>query len=464
MISKTLIYITACFFVILAFGAAVPAAAQDDAPEGPLYIVQPGDTLSKIAVRFNIELADLTDANGISDPNQLFVGDGLVLPGVDWVSGTLDVQEIEVGETFRSLRRRYQLAPVVLGRVSGVISPTQVYAGYPLMMPGGIGEDLNAARAGIAAGESLLLAAATRGANPWAVSAANQMMGLWVNAPGDVVLLPGTDQPGPGGLPSPLTLEIEGGDFIQGKTTIIKLGAGGLLVEASGSFIEKDLHFFPYEDGFVVLQGVHVMTEPGPYLLTIQGVIGEGNPFEFSQMVYVEDGGYGRETLTVDPLYLDLTVDRAEAEFIASMTQEATPVKMWSAFFSKPTPFDIFINSHFGTRRSYNGSEFTYFHSGTDFGGGTGADVLCPADGKVVFAGPLDIRGNATLIDHGWGIYTGYWHQSEIFVEVGDEVKEGQIIGLVGNTGRSSGAHLHWEVWAGGVQVEPLDWLVELYP
>lgn len=462
--SKNLINLTASVIILVALFITPPAAAQDEAPEGPLYIVQPGDTLSKIAVRFDIELADLTAANGITDPNQLFVGDALVLPGVDWVSGTLNVQRIDVGETFRSLRRRYQLTPAVLGQISGVISPTQVYAGYPLMLATGIGEDLNAARTGISPGESILLAAAGSGVNPWTVSAGNQMRGMWVNAPGDVLLLPGTNQPGPGGLPSPLTLEVGNGNFIQGKTTTIKIGASGLPIEVGGSFIGKDLHFFPYEEGSVALQGVHVMTEPGPYLLTIQGIVGAGEAFEFSQMVYVEDGGYGRETLTVDPLYLDLTVDRAESEFIASMTQEATPVKMWSAYFSKPTPFDIFINSHFGTRRSYNGSEFNFFHSGTDFGGGTGADVICPADGKVVFAGPLDIRGNATLIDHGWGIYTGYWHQSEIFVEVGDEVKEGQIIGLVGNTGRSSGAHLHWEVWAGGVQVEPIDWLVELFP
>ena len=90
--------------------------------------------------------------------------------------------------------------------------------------------------------------------------------------------------------------------------------------------------------------------------------------------------------------------------------------------------------------------------------------MICPARGRVVFAGPLEIRGNATIIDHGWGIYTGYWHQSEIRVQVGEIVEEGQIIGLVGNTGRSAGAHLHWEIWAGGVQVEPYDWLIELFP
>jgi murein DD-endopeptidase MepM/ murein hydrolase activator NlpD len=68
------------------------------------------------------------------------------------------------------------------------------------------------------------------------------------------------------------------------------------------------------------------------------------------------------------------------------------------------------------------------------------------------------------MIDHGWGVYSGFWHQSEFKVQVGDMVDAGQIIGLVGDTGRSTGAHLHWELWVNGVQVDPLDWLQQEYP
>jgi len=82
----------------------------------------------------------------------------------------------------------------------------------------------------------------------------------------------------------------------------------------------------------------------------------------------------------------------------------------------------------------------------------------------VVFAGPLTVRGNATIIDHGWGVYSAYMHQSEILVEQGDRVEAGELIGRVGATGRVEGPHLHWEVWAGGVQVDPLDWLSEVFP
>ena len=74
------------------------------------------------------------------------------------------------------------------------------------------------------------------------------------------------------------------------------------------------------------------------------------------------------------------------------------------------------------------------------------------------------MRGNVTYIDHGWGVYSGYFHQSEFLVSEGDYVETGQVIGLVGNTGRSTGAHLHWEIWVGGVPVDPLDWIAREYP
>jgi len=82
----------------------------------------------------------------------------------------------------------------------------------------------------------------------------------------------------------------------------------------------------------------------------------------------------------------------------------------------------------------------------------------------VVFAGPLTVRGNATIIDHGWGVYSGYWHQKEIKVQVGDKVKAGQLIGIIGDTGRVTGPHLHFEMIVNGIQVEPVDWLNQAYP
>jgi murein DD-endopeptidase MepM/ murein hydrolase activator NlpD len=104
------------------------------------------------------------------------------------------------------------------------------------------------------------------------------------------------------------------------------------------------------------------------------------------------------------------------------------------------------------------------FHTGLDFAGGEGLQIFAPAAGRVVFAAPLTVRGNATIIDHGLGVYSGFWHQSQMLVNVGDLVQAGQVIGLVGETGRVTGAHLHWEIWVNGVQVDPLNWLNQTYP
>ncbi len=82
----------------------------------------------------------------------------------------------------------------------------------------------------------------------------------------------------------------------------------------------------------------------------------------------------------------------------------------------------------------------------------------------MVFAGQLPIKGNFTVIDHGWGVYTGYAHQAEILVNVGDVVETGQRIGTIGNTGRSVGPHLHWEVWVNGIPVDPIDWVEKNFP
>jgi murein DD-endopeptidase MepM/ murein hydrolase activator NlpD len=81
----------------------------------------------------------------------------------------------------------------------------------------------------------------------------------------------------------------------------------------------------------------------------------------------------------------------------------------------------------------------------------------------VVLADTLNIRGVATVIDHGWGVYTTYSHQSESYVHVGDFVTLGQVIGTVGDSGRVTGAHLHWEVWVGGVSVDPMQWTVQSF-
>ncbi|HEY5270928.1 MAG TPA: M23 family metallopeptidase, partial [Anaerolineales bacterium] len=74
------------------------------------------------------------------------------------------------------------------------------------------------------------------------------------------------------------------------------------------------------------------------------------------------------------------------------------------------------------------------------------------------------VRGNATIIDHGQGVYSGLYHQAEIYVSAGDHVTAGQLIGKIGDTGRVTGPHVHWDLWVNGIQVNPTQWLNETFP
>ncbi|MCB1165489.1 MAG: M23 family metallopeptidase [Leptospiraceae bacterium] len=98
-------------------------------------------------------------------------------------------------------------------------------------------------------------------------------------------------------------------------------------------------------------------------------------------------------------------------------------------------------------------------HNGVDLRGRPGTPVFSIADGQVVLARPMHFEGNFTIIDHGLGVFSGYMHQSNLRVRVGDYVSAGQRIGDVGTTGYSTGPHLHLALWIRGVPVDPLSLL-----
>jgi murein DD-endopeptidase MepM/ murein hydrolase activator NlpD len=115
--------------------------------------------------------------------------------------------------------------------------------------------------------------------------------------------------------------------------------------------------------------------------------------------------------------------------------------------------------SAFGSRRTYGKDPAVTYHAGEDFSAVPGTPVYAPADASVVLAEQLFVRGNAVVLDHGNGVFTGYWHLSELAVKPGDRIRPGQLLGKVGSTGLSTGAHLHWEMRVAGVAVDPLQWV-----
>jgi murein DD-endopeptidase MepM/ murein hydrolase activator NlpD len=95
------------------------------------------------------------------------------------------------------------------------------------------------------------------------------------------------------------------------------------------------------------------------------------------------------------------------------------------------------------------------FHPGLDFAGKKGSEVLAVADGVVIWSGPRGGYGNLVEIDHGHGYVTRYGHNQKNLVKVGDTVKKGQEIALMGSTGHSTGPHVHFEVLRNGKTVNP---------
>ena len=114
------------------------------------------------------------------------------------------------------------------------------------------------------------------------------------------------------------------------------------------------------------------------------------------------------------------------------------------------------ITSHFSKRRYHPVLKRWRAHHGTDFGAKRGTPILSSADGRVIFAGRLGGYGKVVKIRHKDNYMTLYAHQSRIKVKVGEDVKQGQIIGYVGNTGRSTGPHLHFGLYKNGRPIDPM--------
>lgn len=193
-----------------------------------------------------------------------------------------------------------------------------------------------------------------------------------------------------------------------------------------------------------------------------------------------QDGVFGIGGPMAEDLDTEIALDETHNELIRRMHQQVQKIELAalnqkdnfeslfdslenqvSIMASTPTirPAKGFITSTFGYRKSpFTG--LRDFHHGLDIGAKTGTPVKSTADGKVTFAGRQGPLGNLVIIDHGHGMLTRYGHMNKILINRGDIVKRGEIIGEVGNTGRSTGSHLHYEVHLNGVPVNPRKYML----
>ncbi|MDL2307097.1 M23 family metallopeptidase [Desulfovibrio sp. OttesenSCG-928-C06] len=177
----------------------------------------------------------------------------------------------------------------------------------------------------------------------------------------------------------------------------------------------------------------------------------------YSGTVAVTQRDYPVQELTVAPKYVNPdpeTVKRAQAESKKnrSILTQVSPVQYWELPLRRPVKG--IITSEYGFKRVFNGEPRSQ-HRAVDFRGAEGTPILASADGKVMLAEEQHYSGNFVIIDHGLGVFSMYAHLSKFEVKEGDFVKKGQLVGLVGKTGRVTGPHLHFGFSVLGESVTP---------
>ena len=377
------------------------------------YTVQSGDTLGEIATRFGVALDALIKLNHIADPSVIEIGQVLLIPSNDASLASVPTMTVQAlpGETLILLAKRYAQPPDLLATLNGISETKRLFPGEPVQLPAG------------------------------------------------QVLTP--------------TLHFGAVRQIQAPDQLVQGHTGHLLIDTTrpvsltANWNGLALPFAPLDESRqqeLAFLPVDALLAPGPYTLTITYTASSGVPLIHRQVINVVAGDYEHQDIEMPPEKADLlnpSLVTSETLKVGTVWSQVSQQPWWRTVFTRPISADYPTTSPFGTRRVYNDGALTGFHSGQDFGAPEGVAVLAPAAGVVVLAEPLEVRGNAVIIDHGHGVFTGYWHFSQTAVHVGQKVERGSLLGLVGTTGLSTGAHLHWEMRIYGVAVNPLQFLDE---
>jgi len=204
---------------------------------------------------------------------------------------------------------------------------------------------------------------------------------------------------------------------------------------------------------WVAIVGIPLASKPGTATLQIQR-----GAQKTSQAFTIHDKNYTTQRITikdkrkVDPTAQDLKRIRRESRIMHSA------FTTWHPRDDVPLRLDLPakgpVSSPFGLRRIFNGQARNP-HSGLDIAAAAGEPIHAPAAGRVAAVGNYFFNGNTVLIDHGQGLVTMYCHMQKIMVKKGQTLSRGEVIGLVGQTGRATGPHVHWGVSLNNARVDP---------
>lgn len=252
-------------------------------------------------------------------------------------------------------------------------------------------------------------------------------------------------------LPSPVS---------QGETVLIVVEAPGAAT-ASLWWQGQTFSLLKSENRFVGFFGIDANAQVGPQALgvSVWGPRGEQLLWQ-ETVIEIVAFDWTVDNIQIDgpnAALLDPAIRRADEESRRPHQTALSQQLHWLGVFDPPS--DGQITALYGEQRSFNGGPISEYHTGIDFGGETGASIRAANSGVVSWAGRTRRRGNGIIIDHGAGIFTGYYHLSEVLQTAGQVVEQGVLIARMGATGLATGPHLHWEVVVRGVTVNPLPWI-----
>jgi murein DD-endopeptidase MepM/ murein hydrolase activator NlpD len=454
-------------------------AAQED-PSQPvtIHVVQRGENLFRIAQSYGLTVDALAQINGITDPASIDVGQRLIIPGEQIVveanpPASNAEHIVQPGETLNSIATRYNLTLDQLVAANNVANPDAIYVGQVLLLP-----QFNVASEPVIQpvdiehvllpGETLESIAARYGVTLEALLEANSPSDDTLLDPNQPIIIPQAQIPQTtASLPDFITrLDIKPLVLAQGQAGRFRIETT-VPATVTGTFLNQALTFASEENRLThtAFIGVPVSTPSNIYVLDLTITPDGNSPVALGANMLVQAIDYGIQEVTIPDELSTLLVPGVEANEL-NILRSTTSRYSAERYFGGPMglPAAAVMNDPFGAKRIYNEGAAESFHNGADFAAGPGAAVLASAPGRVVLSDLLHIRGNTVVIDHGWGIYSIYAHMAERSVTVGQVVAAGEVIGTVGTTGRSTGAHLHWEVWVKGVPVDPMQWVAMAFP